>query len=74
MAHNHYQWGGKCTPIEKPQSKGNMSEVNGIYHVSSKVNTLNKEIEIDNLTITPVATVVVANPLCEICGAKTCHI
>lgn len=66
MTQSHYQWGSEWTQVEKSQTKGGMYEVNGIDHVSAKVDALSQKIE--NLTITHAATVDAVTPNCEICG------
>lgn len=66
MAQNHYQWGGERTPVEKSQMRGSMYEVNNIYQINAKVDALMQNIE--SLTVTPTAIVVVVTPNCELCG------
>ena len=66
MTHNHYQWGSERTSVEKPQPKGGMYELSSFDHVNAKVDALTQKIE--NLTITPAATVAAVAPNCEICG------
>ncbi|XP_050876375.1 uncharacterized protein LOC127080090 [Lathyrus oleraceus] len=66
MAQNHFQWEGKRTSTEKPTMKTKTYEVNGINHVNAKVYALTQNIE--NLTITLVATIATVAPNCELCG------
>ncbi|XP_050920308.1 uncharacterized protein LOC127137946 [Lathyrus oleraceus] len=68
MAQNHYQWGREITFVEKPQPKGDMYELSNLDHVNTKVDALTQKI--DNLTITPAATVAAVAPNCEICEAQ----
>ncbi|XP_050897642.1 uncharacterized protein LOC127104499 [Lathyrus oleraceus] len=66
IAQNHYQLGSERTSIEKPLMKGGMYEISSLDHVNAKVDALTQKIE--NLTITPAATMAVVAPNCEICG------
>ncbi|XP_050878148.1 uncharacterized protein LOC127081964 [Lathyrus oleraceus] len=66
MAQNHYQWGSERTSIEKPPTRGGMYEISSLDHVNAKVDALTQNIE--NLTITPITTMVVVAPNCELCG------
>lgn len=43
MAQNHYEWGTKHNHMEKAQQKGGMFKVNGLDHVSAKVNALTQQ-------------------------------
>lgn len=54
-----------------------MYEVNGIYHVNAKVNTLTKKIE--SLIVTPATTIAAGTSNCELCGTPghntlECHL
>lgn len=55
MAHNHYRLVTECTLIEKVQPKGGMYEVSILitYALTQKI---------DNLTITPAATITIVTP------------
>ena len=66
MAQNHCQWGGERTQVEKSQTKGGMYEISGLDHIHAKVDALTQKL--DNLAITPPATVAAVTPNCEICG------
>ncbi|XP_050895186.1 uncharacterized protein LOC127101786 [Lathyrus oleraceus] len=66
MDQNHFQWGGERAAVEKRTPKGRIYEVNGINRVNSKVDALTQKIE--SLAITPVTTVAVITPNCELCG------
>lgn len=68
MVQNHYQWGNEHAQVEKTPQKRGMFKVNGIYHVSAKVDALTQKI--NNLTITTPATVASVTPNCEICGIQ----
>lgn len=52
--------------IRRSTKKGDMYEVNVIYHVSAKVDAISQKIE--RLTVTPSATVDAVTPNYEICG------
>ena len=68
MAQNHYQWGSERAAVEKPPTKGGMYEISSLDQVNAKVDALTQKIE--NLTLTPAATVAAVTPDCEICGTS----
>ncbi|XP_050893343.1 uncharacterized protein LOC127099416 [Lathyrus oleraceus] len=64
MAQNQYQWGRERTSVEKPPTKCGMYELSSLDHINAKVDALTQKI--DNLTITPAATMAAVAPNCEI--------
>lgn len=68
MAQNHYQWGNRCAQVEKTPQNGGMFEVNGLDHVSAKVDALTQKI--NNLNITPPIIIDVVTPNSEIYGIQ----
>lgn len=46
MAQNDCQWGSDRTSIERSQTKGGMYEINGLDHVSAKVDALKQKLTI----------------------------
>src|ERR1044072_6486834 len=69
MAQNHYQWGSERASVEKSQTKGNMVKVNSLDQVNAKVEALTQKLE--NLTITPAATVAAVAQTCDLCGLQS---